>query len=78
MKIRLKTIVGSPLWGGIKGQINDVPDAVAASWIRGGMAEAVDDEPRGGVIETAAVKPPETAMMDRPVINAAGRRRRNR
>lgn len=58
MKIRMKTLAAGPAGVYRPGQEVDLPADEARALIEGGYAEAV-----GKVRETAAVEPPEEAVM---------------
>lgn len=61
MRVRLLTSIASRDEPKQIGEVVDLPDAIAAEWIRERLAEAAD----GDAVQTATVSVPEQAMRRR-------------
>lgn len=73
MKVRVKVSIASAMWSYAPGDVAEVEDVEARRWIAAGIAEPVEPagvnwgaSPAGGPGETAAVEPPEQAVMPKP------------
>ena len=55
MKVRILTSIASATWSYGPGEIVDMPDEQATTWIKSGLAAPADEKP----VETAMVEPPE-------------------
>lgn len=56
MKVKILTSIASATWSYAPGDIVDMPDKQAKTWIKSGLAAPVEER----VIETAMVEPSET------------------
>lgn len=56
MKVKVLTSIASATWSYAPGEIVDMPDDQAKTWIKSGLAAPIETGPE---VETAMLEPPE-------------------
>ncbi len=68
MKVKLLTSIASVDWSYGYGELVNVPDELARKWISSGIAAPAEAQ-----VESAAIEPPEKAVLPRGKPRKAGR-----